>query len=234
MKNIFIANWKMNPESLSKALRLAKSSDKKNVVLCPPFIYLNEIKKNLKNAKLGAQDIFWEKEGAFTGEISSLMIKNIGCSYVIIGHSERRNILNESDKNINDKIKITIKNKLKPIVCVGETKKERESGIFEKVIKNQLKLALRNIDVKEIIIAYEPIWAIGTKNACDFKKAEEVRVFIKKTVKEILKIDSVLIMYGGSVNSQNYIDYIKKASFNGLLIGGASLKEGEIKKIIKD
>jgi triosephosphate isomerase (TIM) len=242
-KKIIILNWKMNPSSLSEAIEIGKFSDKKGVVLCPPFIFLNEIKKKLKNAELGAQDISWINSpidgGAFTGEISALMVKKIGCKYIILGHSERRNKLKEGDKDINKKIKNTLSVGLNPILCVGSDKKDKKS---EKEIEFQLKNNLSGVEkqeAKKIIIAYEPVWAISTsKNAvsADFKDIKEKEIFIRKILIKLFDKNTaqkIKIIYGGSVDSGNIDNFIKEDSIDGVLIGGASLKREEMRKILK-
>jgi triosephosphate isomerase len=245
---LIVANWKMNPQSLLEARKLfnsVKSWVKKNshlfkkvkIVICPPFVYLEPLSKLLKpktpqlKLSLGAQNLFWEKKGAFTGEISATMLKNLGVEYVILGHSERRKILGETDEIINKKLKAAIGAKLKPILCLGETEKERKSGKIFKVLQNQLNLALKNISnfefrASNLTIAYEPVWAIGTGNPCRPKEAKEVLTFLKK------KLKNVPILYGGSVDSQNAFDYLE-IGFDGLLVGGASLRPKEFLKISK-
>jgi len=245
---LIVANWKMNPQSLLEAKKLfhsVKSWVKKNyhlfkkvkIVICPPFVYLEPLSKLLKpktpqlKLSLGAQNLFWEKKGAFTGEISATMLKNLGVEYVILGHSERRKILGETDEIINKKLKAAIGTKLKPILCLGETEKERKSGKTLKVLQNQLNLALKNVSnfelrASNLTIAYEPVWAIGTGNPCRPKEAKEVLTFLKK------KLKNVLILYGGSVDSQNAFDYLE-IGFDGLLVGGASLRPKEFLKISK-
>jgi triosephosphate isomerase len=243
MKIFLIGNWKMNPETLAKAKKLFDGIEKEfkkipeifkkeEIVLCPPFLYLSEIKnlilKSQLKISLGAQNCFFEEKGAFTGEISPKMLKSLGVKYVILGHSERRRNLKESDEMINKKVLAVLKEKLIPILCVGETEKENKFGKTFFVLKNQLKEGLKNVpQIKNIILAYEPVWAIGTKNPCDPEAAKKVLVFLRKFLKEIP------ILYGGSVNSKNAKDYIK-AGFNGLLVGGASLNAKEFVKIAKE
>jgi len=248
MKKLIVANWKMNPQGLLEAKKLflsIKNWIKKNstllkkteIIICPPFVYLAPLSKLLKpknynlKPKLGAQDLFWAKMGAFTGEISPKMLKNLGVEYVILGHSERRHILKETDEMIAKKLEAAIKNKLKPILCIGETEKERKSGKTFKILKNQLNSAIQNLkpttyNLKPIIIAYEPVWAIGTGNPCKPEDAKEVLIFLKKLTQSS-------VLYGGSVNSQNAKDYIE-VGFDGLLVGGASLNKKEFIKIIKN
>ncbi len=242
MRPLVIANWKCNPATL-KGAKLLFSSVKKGienvknveVVICPPFIYLPKLFEFLSRWRksqilLGAQDCFWEESGAYTGEISPTMLKDLGCQYVIIGHSERR-ALGETDKMINKKLKAALKEKLKPILCIGETIEERERGKTNEILKNQLNSALKNtssvLSHRLLVIAYEPVWAIGTGRACDVRKAKEARLFIKKILREIP------ILYGGSVDSENGVNYIKEADFQGLLVGGASLNPKEFSETVK-
>lgn len=237
MKKIFIiANWKMNPQNLKEAKFLFEGvkksiKDIKNIeiVICPPFVYLSElgIRNKELEIKLGAQDCFWEESGPYTGEVSAAMLKNLGCQYVIIGHSGRRKELKETDEMINKKIKTVLKTKLKPILCIDNI--------------SQLKKGIKGIlqkDFKNLIIAYEPLSAIGTGNPYDWKKAKEMKNKIQKVLIEQglspLSGDSPCIIYGGSVDSKNAINYIKQSGFNGLLVGGASLKTKEFMKIVKN
>jgi triosephosphate isomerase len=226
MKKLIVANWKCNPTTLIEAKELFSIFRKLKAIICPPFIYLNaghKIRK--KKYELGAQDCHWEQSGAFTGNVSPKMLKNLGCKYVILGHSERRKYFNETDEIINKKIKAALKARLKPILCVGEKKGEK----VEKIVKNQLDKDLKGINkinLKKITIAYEPIWAIGTGNFCSAEKANKVREFIRKQSKN-------KILYGGSVNSKIANDYTK-IGFNGLLVGGASLKTKEFIRIVKN
>lgn len=224
MKPLIVANWKMNPQTLAEAKRLFDSvkkgvKDFKNaeVVICPPFLCISNLKSQISNIKLGAQDCFWEEKGAFTGEVSPPMLKNLGCQYVIIGHSERRRYFKETDEIINKKIKAALKVNLRPILCIEK--------------KSQIKNALRGIakkDLKKIILAYEPVWAIGTGKACGIPEARKINLSIRKIFKRNI------LLYGGSVNSQNARNFIKKAKFQGFLIGGASLVPKEFIKIVKN
>lgn len=209
MKPLIVANWKCNPPTLTEAKRLFNSvkqgvKDVKNieVVICPPFVYLPVSKAN------GAQDCFWEEKGAYTGEVSPKMLKDLGVEYVIIGHSERRKYQKETDEIIEKKLKATLAAGLKPILCIDKISQ------LPKNIKGGF------------IVAYEPLFAIGTGKACSPERAEKMRLAIKKKVK-------VPVLYGGSVNSQNAKDYIEKTGFQGLLVGGASLNAEEFVKIVK-
>lgn len=256
-KLLIVANWKMNPQTLDEAREILdgvkegiKDIKGVEIVICPPFLYLpywvEFFSKNEKKIKLGAQDLFWEEKGAFTGEISPLMLKNFGCEYVIVGHSERR-ALAETDQMINKKIKAALKAKLTPILCIGETENERKQGKINQVLKNQLEKDLKSIlnlkpstraklgaglvpgsKILNLIVAYEPVWAIGTGNPCYPEDAKKVLLFLRKLLKK------APILYGGSVNSQNAASYIREGNFNGLLVGGASLNAQEFIEIVKN
>jgi len=249
MKPLIVANWKCNPITLEEGKLLFNSIKKgikniKNVevIICPPFIYIPTFQhSNILTVKLGAQNCFWEEKGAFTGEISPRMLKDIGVKYVILGHSERRLYLGETDEMINKKIKLVLKAKLNPILCVGETEEERSQGRTQEVLKNQLISALSNIS-KSIIqnskfsVAYEPIWAIGTGKACETNEAQTMGLFIRKIITQLYGgfiSKKVQILYGGSINSKNGLSYIKEARMQGLLVGGASLNKQEFIQIIK-
>jgi len=255
MKKLIVANWKMNPLTLREAsvlFNFIKNWTKKNVdilndciiVICPPFVYLESLFKLLKNKNanlkiaLGSQNVFWEERGAFTGEISPAMLKNVGCEYVIIGHSERRRILKESDEMINKKLKLAVKFKLKPILCIGETIEEKKEGKTFDVLRMQLMKAFYQFQISlipHLIIAYEPVWAIGSGNACLPEEAKEILTFLRNVVNELTKSSTskILYLYGGSVNSKNAKDYID-SGFDGLLVGGASLDKKEFVKIVKN
>ncbi|MCK4781963.1 triose-phosphate isomerase [Candidatus Parcubacteria bacterium] len=247
-KPLIIANWKMNPQSLVEAKRLFGSVKKglrnikrTEVVICPPSVYLSDIKNQAAGIKLGSQNCFWEEKGAFTGEISAVMLKKIGCQYVIIGHSERREIFKETDEMINQKLKAVIKTGLKPILCIGETGEEKEQEKIVSVFKKQIKIALSGVAKSKIsksgfCIAYEPIWAIGSGEACGIDEAMSAKLLIQKILISFLGkslTKKIPILYGGSVTSKNARDFIDEAGMNGLLIGGASLNSQEFIKIVK-
>jgi len=246
MRFLIVANWKCNPTTLKEARRLFNSVKRglkkiKNVevVICPSFVYLSCF-KSFKNLKLGAQDCFWEEKGAFTGEISPVMLKDLGCQYVIIGHSERRTNFGETDEMINKKIKAALIAKLNPIFCIGEIKEEREKGQIQNILKSQIEKGLNGIlkrEIKNIVIAYEPVWAIGTGNPCDIEEAQKMALLIRKLISQKYSpaiAKDLRIIYGGSVDSQNARDYIKEAGMAGLLVGGASLNHREFLKILKE
>jgi len=242
-KKYIIANWKMNPSSSEEALRLIKNTMAvqlpKNIelIIAPPFIYLYLVKKNFKNEiKLAAQNVGWFERGAFTGEISGLMLKNIGCDYVIIGHSERRHKIGETDEMINLKLKAAFKAGLNPILAVGE--KERGDDII-KVLNSQIKSDLDGIETSEIsklIIAYEPVWAIGTGLSDTPDHALSSALLIRKIIGNLYTPDFAIdlpVLYGGSVTAENAADFIGQTGINGALVGGASLNIEEFLKIIK-
>ncbi|MDP2934750.1 MAG: triose-phosphate isomerase [bacterium] len=225
-KILIVANWKMNPPTSSEAEKLFAGVKKLDAVICPPFCYLDaKIWSSGAKFTLGAQNCHWEEKGAYTGEISPKMLKSMGVKYVIIGHSERRAHFKETDEMINKKLKAALKFGLIPILCIGE-KKDKDAEI---VVDKQLKEDLNGIiekDVKKIVIAYEPVWAIGTGNFCDSQKA-------KKALRWIQEKTSNKVLYGGSVNSKISTDYTK-VGFDGLLVGGASLNAEEFIKIVKN
>jgi len=217
-----------------------KYFEKTDVLICPTYVSLGIVNKTIKDTeiKLGAQDLFYENDGAYTGEISSDMIKSVGCEYVIIGHSERRKYQLESNKVINLKIKKAIESGLKPILCVGESLEEREDEIYESVVKEMLRDGLADIsaeDITNIVIAYEPVWAIGTGLNATPKQASDIHGFIRKYIAG--KYDAEIagkqiILYGGSVNGKNSKDILSAKDVDGALIGGASLKPDEFCDIV--
>jgi triosephosphate isomerase (TIM) len=238
-RKVIAGNWKMNSDlketqNLLSKLSAGLSMDSLNcdVIVCPPFTSLSEAYSLLKDTKIkiGAQNMYFETSGAFTGEISANMLKSIGCEYVILGHSERRSIFGESDELINKKIKKAIESGLKPIFCVGELLEERESGITEKIIERQLKSGLDGIssdEVSRIIIAYEPVWAIGTGKTASPAQAQEVHLFIRRLIDEKYGASisgNIIIQYGGSVNANNASELLFQKDIDGALVGGASLK----------
>lgn len=248
MKTLVVANWKMNPQTLGETKQLfdsvkrgARNIKRAEVVICPPFLYISDLGSQSSSLKLGAQNCFWEKEGAYTGEVSSFMLKDAGCQYVIVGHSERRRHFKETDEIINKKLKAVIKSKMSPILCIGETQKQRDRGETDKILREQIEAALKDISKLKIqnskfCIAYEPIWAIGTGRPCDVEEAQKMGLLIRKIISKIYNqavSKNVRILYGGSVNSKNATEYIKEAGFQGLLVGGASLKAKEFIDLIK-
>ncbi|HZX45286.1 MAG TPA: triose-phosphate isomerase [Candidatus Nanoarchaeia archaeon] len=232
MRKVIIAgNWKMN-KGIDESVALAKELKKnlagsdKEIVICPPFTSLCCVKDALKGSKikLGAQNMYCENDGAFTGEISPMMLKDAGVKYVILGHSERRHILGEDDALINKKIKCALANQLVPIFCVGETLAEREEGRMKEVITRQVKEGLKGIkEIEGIVIAYEPVWAIGTGKTATPEQAEEVHVLIKGIIKQVYGNIEVPILYGGSVKASNIKELACQKNIDGVLVGGASL-----------
>ena len=247
MKKLLVANWKMNPKTLREANKLLSAITIKptpkevDLVVCPPAPYLSALRL-LRNATLGAQNVHWEKEGAHTGEYSAHMLKNLGVKYVIVGHSERRAELGETDEMINKKITAALKEGLKVILCVGEDLKTRKKGFLAAsyAVKNQLVKNLNDVEkvkgaAKNIIVAYEPVWAISTSGSGKKetpKDAAEMINFISNQLNEKMFGAKVRVIYGGSVNAQNIASFIKYPEIEGALVGGASLKTGEFKKMI--
>ena len=210
------------------------------VILCVPYtdLFYALLTAQDTNIKIGAQNMHWEEKGAYTGEVSGKMLKSIGVEYVIIGHSERRQYFNETDETVNKKIKAAFANELKPIVCVGESLEEREAGITNQIITNQTKLALEGLteeQVKNTIIAYEPIWAIGTGKVATSEDANNSIIAIREEIKSIYGqevAESVIIQYGGSVKSTSAKELFTTSDIDGGLVGGASLKPDEFSKIV--
>jgi triosephosphate isomerase (TIM) len=239
MKNLIVANWKMNPASQKEAkeifdvIRDGVRGLKSEVVICPPSVYLYASVFGEGVVSMGAQNVYFEEKGAFTGEISVAMLKDLGVEYVIIGHSERRKYFGETDETVNKKIKKALEAGLKVIFCIGETAEERDAGKKNEVLERQIKIGLDSISnfkfqISNLSIAYEPVWAIGTGNNCGVEETKESINFIRKFVEPETKI-----LYGGSVKSENSGAYIKDAGANGLLVGGVSLNPEEFIKIVK-
>lgn len=238
MRNIIIAgNWKMyktQAESLD-FLRgflnlLAETSDQREVILCAPFTALSTLSKHLHGSRvrLGAQNVHWLDEGAFTGEISAPMLLELGVRYVVIGHSERRQYFGETDETVNLRLKAAQSKGLTPILCVGETKDQRQAGETESVIMQQLAADLVDVDQENLIIAYEPIWAIGTGDTCDSKEANRVIGLIRNQ----LTCSRASILYGGSVKPDNIDEIMSQSEIDGALVGGASLSPEGFARIV--
>lgn len=243
-KPVIIGNWKMNKD-LDEAKKLVKEiiSEKldNNVekVVCVPFVYVTEVRKLLEGTDvgLGAQNMFFETKGAFTGEISPVMLKSCGVSYVILGHSERRTIFNETDEIINKKVKSALQYKLIPILCCGETLEERNLGIEKDIVEKQIRNTLDNIsvnDIEKVIIAYEPIWAIGTGLTASSDDAENMIKFIREILYDIYGnlSENIRIQYGGSVKPNNIKDLMQKENVDGALVGGACLESTSFCELI--
>lgn len=237
MRKIIIAgNWKMHKnqaESLAFVQEFKSEIEEidegRAVVLCTPFTSLTAMSKNLHGSKimLGAQNIHWESEGAYTGEISGGMLTEIGVDYVIIGHSERRQYFGETNKTVNLRLKAAQKYGLRPILCVGETKEQRDAGETENIIINQLQEGLVGINQKNLVIAYEPIWAIGTGDTCAAQEANRVIGIIRQQ----LDNQDVSIQYGGSVKPSNVDEIMAQSEIDGALVGGASLSASSFARI---
>jgi triosephosphate isomerase len=236
-KKIVAGNWKMNTSleeaiSLSEEIKQIISAENNcEIVVCPPFPWLVSVKEIFKNTKvkIGAQNVSDEEKGAFTGEVSASMIASAGVTFAIIGHSERRNIYNETDAVINKKLKIGLAKGLNMILCCGETLEERNNGNLESVIRRQLTEGIGHFDTQflpQLIVAYEPVWAIGTGLTASPTQAQEVHFFIRKLLVELLgnKAENTPILYGGSCNASNAAELFSQTDIDGGLIGGASLK----------
>jgi triosephosphate isomerase len=243
MPKLIVANWKMHVASSRDAVRLARASDYPHVVICPPFVYLEVVRRTLNTkthklkAHLGAQDVFWEEQGPYTGEISPKMLKEKGVRHVLVGHSERRRWLGETDQMISRKIRTALFAGLKVILCVGEPLAVRKRGFVaaKRFVRNQLKKDLRDISniqrrTSNLIIAYEPIWAIGTGKPDDPKNSAEMATFIKNQVPGTRH--PIPVLYGGSVTSKNAARIFQYKEIDGALVGGASVKVSEFRKII--
>ncbi|MBI5731486.1 MAG: triose-phosphate isomerase [Ignavibacteriales bacterium] len=246
-KKVIAGNWKMNNDlygTINLISDLKKELNEKNVeadvIICPPFTSLETASTLLKDStiKLGAQNMYLEESGAFTGEVSVSMLKSVGCEYVILGHSERRTIFSEGDQVINKKIKTAIKFGLKPIFCIGETLEEREKGITFKVVETQVQNGLKDLsesDLSNLIIAYEPVWAIGTGRNATPQQAQEVHQFIRGLISKLYSPNfarQLVIQYGGSVKADNAKELLSQPDIDGALVGGACLNADSFAKII--
>jgi len=235
---LICANWKMNltpsqtKEYISKFLPLVENIKDREIALCVPYTSLCVASEMLKDThvKLGAQNVFYEPKGAFTGEVSVSMLKDLGVHFVIVGHSERRWIFGESDEVINKKLLASLEGGLRPILCVGERIEEREAGLTFKVIETQLRICLSSLEnhTHMIDIAYEPVWAIGSGNPATPEDAKKVHRFIKDFLGK-----EVRVLYGGSVNPENAKEFMKMQDIDGLLVGGASLDPESFSKVVK-
>ena len=244
-KKVIAGNWKMNmlPDAtikfIDELIPLVKDTDNE-VILCVPYtdLFYALLTAQNTNIKIGAQNMHWEESGAYTGEVSGQMLKSIGVEYVIIGHSERRQYFAETDETVNKKLISALNCGLKPIVCVGETLEQRENGEAKNVVTKQIELALKNITDEQVantIIAYEPIWAIGTGKTATKEDADEMIGTIREKISNIYRqstADRVIIQYGGSVKSSNASELFSMPNIDGGLVGGASLKPEEFSKIV--
>ncbi|MBU0672133.1 MAG: triose-phosphate isomerase [Candidatus Margulisbacteria bacterium] len=242
-KPIMAGNWKMfktEAEAVDFAKKikpLVADVHDRIIIICPPYPVLSKMCDELCNSNiaLGAENLFWEDEGAFTGEVSGPMLKAVGCTYVIIGHSERRQYFGETDETVNKRIKAALKHNLYPIVCVGEKLEERENGSTFNVVETQIKGAFKDISVEQwdnIVIAYEPVWAIGTGKTATPEQAQEVHAFIRKLLPEEVA-EGTRILYGGSVKPANVKELMAQPDIDGGLVGGASLKVDSFVELVK-
>lgn len=247
-KPIIAGNWKLNlktQEAVELVTALKRSlgdvSDIE-IVVCPVYTSLEVVADTLfeSNIGLGAQNLYWEDSGAFTGEVSAPLIKDIGAQYVIIGHSERRQYFGETNQTVNKRIKAALKYELTPIVCVGEVLAEREQNVTFKVIEKQCRESLEGLSadqMKKIVIAYEPVWAIGTGKTATKEQAQEVHKFIRDLLSKMYNDEvsnAVRIQYGGSVKPENIAELMAQSDIDGALVGGASLKADQFIKIIEN
>jgi triosephosphate isomerase len=243
-KWIVAGNWKMHntvaeSTALAQAIKEGAANIKDgSVILAPPFTSLHGVSEILKGSDLylAAQNMHYEDKGAFTGEVSAPMLKDIGCSYVIIGHSERRKYFQEQNADVNLKIKKAMSSSLTPIMCVGETDEEREKGVTQEIVGRQVDHGLKGVSkIENIVIAYEPVWAIGTGKVATPAQAQDVHAFIRRILNESYgkAANSICILYGGSVTKDNIGDLIAMGDIDGALVGGASLKADGFLGIIK-
>jgi len=245
-KKIVAGNWKMNTsvseaEELASAIRRELADcEEVDVVLCPPFTSLKVVSEVIADTqiKLGAQNIHWESDGAYTGEISAAMLRDVYCHYVILGHSERRAHFHETDKIVNRKVKAAIARNLVPIVCVGELLKERNEGQAKDVVRKQVENSLADLDVdlKKLIVAYEPVWAIGTGQTATPEQAQEMHAYIREVLTDMADQDtaqSVRIQYGGSIKPANATELFCQPDIDGGLVGGASLEARSFVEIVR-
>ncbi|MGB3204036.1 MAG: triose-phosphate isomerase [Crinalium sp.] len=238
MRKIVIAgNWKMykTQAEATEFLQgfmpeLEKTPEDRDVVICPPFTALDAISRSLHGSlvQLGAQNIHWEDNGAFTGEVAGSMLSEIGVRYVIVGHSERRQYFGETDESVNKRLLSAQRHGLIPILCVGETKQQRDAGETESIITNQLEKDLVNVDQQRLVIAYEPIWAIGTGDTCESSEANRVIGLIRSQLSNA----DVTIQYGGSVKPDNIDEIMAQPEIDGALVGGASLQPASFARIV--
>ena len=238
MAKLLVANWKMNPDTAEEAVALAAGSDAAGVVLCPPFPFIRTVGEKLTKAKLGAQDIFWETRGAYTGEVSAPMLREFGVRYAIVGHSERRQYHGESDALVADKAKAALAHGITPIVCVGETLAEREANRTEDVVKRQLAAVIHvnGHCISEIVVAYEPVWAIGTGEVATPDDAQQVCKAIRSFVADISSDEvaaQTRVIYGGSVKARNIAALMTQDDVDGALVGGASIDPEEFSSICR-
>jgi len=247
-RTIIAGNWKMN-KTIGESIELANlikrelyDTEGVEIVLCPPFTSLSEVREVIMetNIKLGAQNVYWEKEGAYTGEISPVMLRELGCDYCIIGHSERRQYFGETNAAVNKKVKAALSEKLKPIVCVGETLEDRKANRTFDVVKDHVENSLKGLsreEMSKVTIAYEPVWAIGTGVNATKEQAQEAHKYIRSLLKGMYDDElagSISIQYGGSVKPDNIKELIGEEDVDGALVGGASTKADSFIQIVKN
>ncbi len=248
-KPFVVGNWKMNTDShtsIDLAKRIASESSEAAghgvaVAVCPPFVYLQSLTKALSasGVAVGAQDLYYELEGAFTGEISPSMLKDVGCIYALCGHSERRHVIGETDELVNKKVTAALGGGLLPILCVGELLAERDASQTEQVVSRQIKSGLAGLSaekVSAVTMAYEPVWAIGTGRTATPQQAQEVHSFVRKLLAEMYDdqlAEEIRILYGGSAKPGNAADLMSQDDVDGLLVGGASLSADDFLAIIR-
>ncbi|MDD5431995.1 MAG: triose-phosphate isomerase [Candidatus Omnitrophica bacterium] len=250
MRKIIIAgNWKMY-KTINEAIELANGLKREifkvdslnvDVVLCPPYTALSEVNEVIieTDIALGAQDAYWQDEGAFTGEVSCKMLKDAGCKYIIIGHSERRQFFGETNETVNKRLKAILQHGLTPIMCVGETLAEREKNLTFKVLEDHVKGGLKDVsatDALKVVIAYEPVWAIGTGKTATPQQAQEAHKYIRDLLKKMYNentANEIRIQYGGSVKPENTTELMSQPDVDGALVGGASLKVESFTEIVK-
>jgi triosephosphate isomerase (TIM) len=244
---LIAGNWKMyktigeSVELVEALLRDLGDTNDREVLVCPPFTALHALSPLLQETPigLGAQDVYYEAQGAFTGEISPLMLKDVGCRYVLVGHSERRQVIGEGDELINRKLRAALANDLRPILCVGETKPQRDTGDAESVVVGQVRAGLAGVAAAELaqaVIAYEPVWAIGTGDTATPADAQGMHATIRRTIAELYDqtvADQLRIQYGGSVKPDNVDELMSQPDIDGALVGGASLKADSFLRIVQ-
>ena len=245
-RKLIAGNWKMNNsnkealELVNQLKDLVKDVKDRDIMIAPTFTCLSDVHNALKgsNIKLGAQNLYFEEKGAFTGQISADMLLAVGCKYVIVGHSECRDIFGEKDELINKKVKRALDKNLIPVLCVGEHLEEREKGITSDIVSNQTKEAFKGLseaEAKKVVIAYEPVWAIGTGKTATPQDADEVHKTIRETLKSLYNenvAEGMIILYGGSVNEKNADDLLNMPNIDGALVGGASLVADKFARIV--
>ena len=244
---LIAGNWKMyktigeSVELVEALLRDLGDANDREVLVCPPFTALHALSPLLQETPigLGAQDVYPESQGAFTGEISPLMLKDVGCRYVLVGHSERRQIIGEGDELINRKLRAALANDIRPILCVGETKPQRDAGNAEDVVIGQVRAGLDGVTAAalvQVVIAYEPVWAIGTGDTATPDDAQAMHATIRRTLAELYDqaaADGLRIQYGGSVKPDNVDELMSQPDIDGALVGGASLKADSFLRIVQ-